>query len=280
MTPNEPEAYTLAAPVEPSALVYDSPHSGRYFPPEIATAATPQQLRWAEDAYVDQLLDGVVPLGVTVLAANWARAYLDLNRAVTDIDESLLDAPWPDPVFPTDKTRRGLGLIRRFVVPGVPIYQRPLRIDDARERIARLHAPYHRRLAALLEESRRAHGVAWHVNWHSMKARGNAMTPDGPNAVRPDFVVSDGHGTTAAASFTLRIVETLRALGYQVALNDPYAGGAIVQQFGKPADGVHSVQIEINRRLYLDEAAVTTTAGFAALRRDLQTLTTTLLASS
>ena len=217
MSSAAPSAFTLELPAERSAVLYDSPHSGRYFPPEIATAATPLQLRWAEDAYLDELLSPSVELGVPLLCANWARAYLDLNRELTDIDTALLDAPWPGEVRPTDKTRRGLELIRRFVVPGVAIYAAPLRVDDVTSRIDRLHVPYHAQLDALIDETRRAHGGVWHVNWHSMKAVGNAMTPDGAGAARADFVVSDGDGTTAESRFTETVAEQLRALGDLIA---------------------------------------------------------------
>lgn len=279
MSGSVPPPFTLAAPTVRSALVYDSPHSGRFFPSEIATAASPQQLRWAEDAYVDQLIAPAVELGVPLLSGEWARAYLDLNRAVTDIDEALLDAPWPAAVVPTEKTRRGLGLIRRYVVPGVAIYATPLSIADVQLRIERVYRPYHAQLDALLHDAHRDHGIAWHVNWHSMKSVGNAMTPDGAGAARADFVVSDGDGTTADSEVTRIVVDRLRALGYSVSVNDPYKGGAIVKRCGRPAEGVHSIQIEINRRLYLDETHVEPNGGFDALRRDLRSLTQALLAS-
>jgi N-formylglutamate deformylase len=280
VTSAAPPAFTLLEPAVRSAVLYDSPHSGRYFPPEVATAASPIQLRWAEDAYLDQLLAPAVALGVPLLAANWARAYLDLNRDVTDIDTALLEAPWPGEVRPTDKTARGLGLIRRFVIPGVSIYAAPLTITDVATRIARLHAPYHAALDAQIDESRRVHGSVWHVNWHSMKSVGNAMTPDGAGAARADFVVSDGDGSTADASFTHTVVEQLRTRGYSVTINDPYKGGAIVKRCGRPAAGVHSLQIEINRRLYLDESRVEPNAGFDALRESLRSLTAALCASA
>ncbi len=278
MSSTAPSAFTVQVPTERSAVLYDSPHSGRYFPPEVATAATPLQLRWAEDAYLDELLAPAVDLGVPLLAANWARAYLDLNRDITDIETALLDAPWPGEVRPTDKTRRGLGLIRRFVIPGVAIYAAPLSVEDVTSRIDRLHVPYHAQLDALIDETRRAHGCVWHVNWHSMKAVGNAMTPDGAGAARADFVVSDGDGTTAESRFTETVAGQLRALGYSVTINDPYKGGAIVRRCGRPATGVHSIQIEINRRLYLDEERVERSGGFDALQRDLQALTATFCA--
>src|SRR5262249_37732899 len=154
---------------------------------------------------------------------------------------------------PTEKSTRGLGLIRRFVVPGVEAQAGPLTVNEVRRRIDLAYRPYHARLGEIVAEVRHVRGVVWHINWHSMKSSGNAMTPDGPGAVRPDFVVSDVRGASAAPHVTARVVEILTSFGYRVAVNDPYAGGIIVQQTGVPSRGVHSIQIEINRALYLDE---------------------------
>ena len=139
MSEGPPPPFTVHAPNARGAVLYDSPHSGRYFPADVRTAATPQQLRWAEDAYVDLLLEPAPALGVPVLTGNWARAYLDLNRALSDIDETLLEERWPGEVTPTEKTARGLGLIRRFVVPGVAIYAAPLSVQDVTTRIETLY---------------------------------------------------------------------------------------------------------------------------------------------
>ncbi|MEO7084311.1 MAG: N-formylglutamate amidohydrolase [Gemmatimonadaceae bacterium] len=270
------DAFHVSRPAKSSPLLYDSPHSGRYYPPDFASNATRVDLRRGEDAYVDDLLAGAPEHGATLLIAVYPRCYIDVNREETDIDESLLSEPWPTPLQPTDKTRRGLGLIRRLVVPGVEAQAVPLTVAQVRERIALAYTPYHEALSSLVEEVRAVHGVVRHVNWHSMKSLGNAMTPDGPGARRPDFVVSDVRGASAAPSFTAQIVDSLRGMGYTVALNDPYTGGTIVQRIGKPADGIHSVQVEINRALYLDETLVEKANGFRALAANLDRLTTVL----
>src|SRR5213075_1378204 len=141
------------------------------------------------------------------------------------------------------------GLIRRFVAPGILSQARPLSVTEVQTRISRVYDPYHAALDRLVAEVRRQRGVVFHINWHSMKSVGNAMTPDGAGAVRPDFVVSDGRGTTASSEFTTAIVEVLSGQGYRVAVNDPYTGGTIVKRIGAPARGIHSVQVEINRAL-------------------------------
>jgi N-formylglutamate deformylase len=124
-----------------------------------------------------------------------------------------------------------------------------------------------------------ARGGVLHINWHSMKSAGNAMTPDGPGARRPDFVVSDVRGTSADPRVTEAIVRSLRELGYSVAVNDPYIGGTIVQRIGDPRRGVHSVQVEINRALYLDEGAVEKSARFDQIAADLRVFTKAVTAS-
>jgi N-formylglutamate amidohydrolase len=264
--------YTVRRPAGTPRLLFDSPHSGRDYPGDFDAKASRIELRRGEDAYVDDLLAGSVAHGACLLAATPPRCYLDLNRAETDIDAELLAEPWPVPLAPTEKTRRGLGLIRRYVVPGVEIYGRRLSVREVQDRIAGIYRPYHAALDELVREIHDARGAVWHVNWHSMKSVGNAMTPDGEGARRPDVVVSDLDGRSAAPAFTRLIVETLVSMGYRVSVNDPYKGGTIVQRIGNPAGQVHSVQIEVNRALYLDEPSVEKTAGAAGLTADLTEL--------
>jgi N-formylglutamate deformylase len=267
-------------PDGPVRLVYDSPHSGRQYPTGWRTKATREELRRGEDAYVDELLSGATAHGAMVLDETVPRCYIDVNRAASDIDAELLAEPWPGPVVPSDKTRRGLGLIRRFVVPGVEINVGPLTVAEVRRRIADVYDPYHAALRAAIAAVREANGACWHVNWHSMKSVGNAMTPDGPGARRPDFVVSDRDGASASPELTSLVVETLRDMGYRVSGNDPYKGGTIVEQLGDPARGVHSIQVEINRALYLDELTVEKTDGFTPLANALACLTERLAAAA
>jgi N-formylglutamate deformylase len=261
--------FTILRPSGTPTLVFDSPHSGRLYPADFAVKCGRTELRRGEDAYVDELIAGAVRHGAGVLAAVYPRTYIDVNRAETDIDAGLLSAPWPGPLSPTEKTERGLGLIRRYVEPGVEVNARLLAPAEVQDRIDRVYRPYHAALAALLEEAGRVRRPVWHLNWHSMKSVGNAMTSDGPGRRRAEFVVSDRDGTTADPAVTALVADTLAGLGYTVALNDPYKGGTLVQRFGRPDRGVHSVQVEISRALYLEERTVTKTAGFAVLEADL-----------
>jgi len=254
-------------------LLYDSPHSGRRYPADFETSLEKVVLRRAEDAYVDELIAGATKHGAVVLDAICPRCIIDVNRVETDIDQTLLREPWPGEVCPTDKSVRGLGLVRRFVTPGVEINSRPLEISELRNRIDNSYRPYHSALDELVEEIFDALGFVWHINWHSMKSVGNAMTPDGAGAKRPDFVVSNRDGQSASTELTDWIVGALGSFGYAVSLNDPYKGGTIIERIGSPGDNIHSIQIEINRGLYLNEELVETHEGFAELAKNIETFT-------
>jgi N-formylglutamate deformylase len=227
-------------------------------------------VRRAEDAYVDELLDGALAYGIAVLDAIYPRSYIDLNRAVTDIDPEVLSEKWPTELAPTEKSVRGLGLIRRFITPGVLINARRLSPAEVQARIDNVYAPYHTELDRIVEATRAKFGMVWHVNWHSMKSKGNAMTPGGDVMRRVDAIVSDADGRTSSPDVTRFVAYTLRGLGMRVAVNDPYKGGNIVRRVGAPSRGVHSVQVELNRALYLDETSVTKTTGSVALGRLLE----------
>jgi N-formylglutamate deformylase len=272
--------FDIVSPAEFTPLVYDSPHSGRSYPHDFVSNASPIELRRGEDAYVDELLAMAPVFGASLLTAKYARCYIDLNRAEDDIDAAMLAEPWPGPLRPTEKTARGLGLIRRYVVPGVEAQARLLTVREVRHRIDTVYRPYHDMLRALVNRIYDTHNTVCHVNWHSMKSVGNAMTPDGQGAERADFVVSDVLGTSAHPGVTEAIVGTLREMGYSVSVNDPYLGGTIVKEIGAPKARINSVQVEINRRLYLDEGLVEKTDGFSKLAHNLdlltQILTTTL----
>jgi N-formylglutamate amidohydrolase len=275
------DSFRVRRPFGPARvpIVFDSPHSGRFYPDDFDTKASREELRRGEDAYVDELLDSAPALGVTVLDAMYPRCYIDLNRAETDIDQALLSEPWPTPLAPTDKSARGLGLLRRHVVPGVEVNARLLTAGEVRARIERVYRPYHAALDALLRDALAEHGRVWHINWHSMKSAGNAMTPDGPVQRSFDFVVSDLEGRSASPAVTAAVVSALREIGYRVAVNDPYKGGEIIKRTGAPHRGVHSVQVEINRALYLDEAHTEKNSGFESLRENLNAFTRTLISA-
>ncbi len=261
------EPFRVVAPEGPTRpVLFDSPHSGRDYPAGWTTVCSRLELRRGEDAYVDELLDGCVRYGITLLCATLPRTFIDVNRAENDVDPAVLEGESETRLRSSEKSRLGLGLIRRYVSPGVVIFEPPMPVAEVRRRIDLGYRPYHARLARLLRELRDAHGRVWHVDWHSMKSVGNAMTPDGPGASRPDFIVGDLDGTSAEPALTEHVVELLRARGHSVAVNKPYKGGEILRRHGRPEQEIHCVQVEMNRGLYLDEARVEKTEGFVGLR--------------
>ena len=250
-------------------IVLDSPHSGTEYPINSGIIAPAAALGTTWDAYVDELWSAAAASGAPLLAARFPRAYIDPNRAPNDIDQAMLDAPWPDPLAPSAACLRGMGLIRLNALPGVPMYEGKLSAYEVRHRLRQYYEPYHGALAALLSNSYQRYGQVVHINCHSMKSVGNAMNADN-GAVRPDIVVSDCLGQSASPELSAWIAALFGKLGYKVAINTPYQGGHIVKQYGAPASDRHSVQIEVKRGLYMDEARLEKHDGFLRLRRDLE----------
>ena len=253
-------------------LVLDSPHSGHDYPDDFGFALPREALRQAEDSYVDELYGAGPDLGATLIAARFPRSYIDPNRSVLDIDASLLDAPWPGPALPSPKTARGIGLIWRVLDTGEPIYSRKLSVEEVKRRIVRYHQPYQRAVKDALDRAHDHFGAVWHLNLHSMPAVSGAVSEEGPGKSRADFVLGDRDGSTCEPEFTATAAEALRAMGYQVKINDPYKGVELVRAFSDPKAGRHSLQIEVNRRLYMDERTRERNAGFADLRANLTRL--------
>ena len=253
-------------------LVFDLPHSGRHYPADFRYKPSLVELRRGEDAFVDQLLVDAPEHGATMLIANYPRCYIDVNRSPDDIDAELLAEPWPEALQPTEKTKKGLGLIRRYVVPGMEVHRDRLSVAEVRHRLDEIYWPYHHALRPLLDQTRNSFGLVWHIDWHSMKSIGNAMTDD-PGQARPDFVLGNQDGTTSGPEVMSLVADTLKEFGYSVGVNSLYKGGHIVRGYGAPADGIHSMQIEMNRALYLDEARIECHEGAAKLRQVFTTLT-------
>jgi N-formylglutamate deformylase len=256
-------------------LVFDSPHSGVEYPADFRFAAPFDLLRTAEDTWVDELFAAAPAHGATLLAAEFPRSYIDVNRELRDLDPLLLDGTWPGEVAPGEKTKLGIGLIRRLARPGVPVYDRKLSVAEIERRIATYYRPYHDELARLLDERHARFGAVWHIDCHSMASTGSAMTPDGA-AARADFVIGDRDGTTSGGDFTGLVVATLRGFGYDVRVNDPYKGVEILRRYGRPCEARHSLQVEISRKLYMDETTRAKHDGFARLQRHLERLIATL----
>ena len=257
-------------------LVMDSPHSGTEYPEDFGAAMPLARLRETEDSYVHELYGAAPSLGATLIAARFPRVYIDPNRSLLDIDASLLDAPWPGPAIPSRKTQLGVGLIWRLLDSGEPIYSRKLGVEEVKRRIVAYHQPYQRAVKDALDDAHAHFGAVWHLNLHSMPALSSKISEEGPGKPRADFVLGDRDGTTCAPEFTALVAETLRGMGYDVRINDPYKGVELVRAFSDPKANRHSLQVEVNRRLYMDERTREKSAGFDTLRRNLESMVRTV----
>jgi N-formylglutamate deformylase len=257
-------------PVAPEVpLVFDSPHSGTEYPEDFRFSCPLEILRTAEDTHIEDLYGAAPEHGASLLAAFFPRSYIDVNRAASDIDQALLDAPWPGRIDPGEKTRLGVGLVRRLAKADLPVYSRKLSVAEMEERIARYYEPYHAMLQSVCDRLHKKFGGVWLVNCHSMPARGTRMSSDGPAAVRADFVLGDRDGTTCAPEMTDFVARLLKGRGYSVKINDPYKGVEIVRRHGRPTENRHALQIEVNRKLYMDEKALAPNGHYATLKADL-----------
>lgn len=257
-------------------LVFDSPHSGTEYPEDFRFACPLNILRTAEDTYVDELYGAAPDHGATLIAAYFPRSYIDANRDVGDIDLSLIEGTWTRKLNPGAKTKLGMGLIRRLAVPKLPVYDRKLGIAEVESRISRYYVPYHAELQMVCAGLFERHGGVWHVDCHSMKGVSNEMASEGAGVARADFVLGDRDGTTCAPEFTAFVLDFLKGRGYDVKVNDPYKGVELVRRHGRPAENRHSLQIEVNRKLYMNEETFERNGNFARLKADLDGLVTAL----
>jgi N-formylglutamate deformylase len=264
-------------------LVLDSPHSGTHYPDDFGYVCDLATLRKAEDTHVEKLYSFAPALGCAWIEAHFPRSYLDANRNTTEIDPAMLATAWPHTVETQDKAvlskiKLGKGLIWRITDDGVPLYHRRLSVAEVEQRIARCWQPYHAAVARAIDAAHARHGYSIHINCHSMPAIASSHATDFPGLAHADFVLGNRDNTTSSEALMLQIRELLVQLGYGVAINHPYKGVELVRRYGQPAQHRHSVQIEINRKLYMHEDTLQTHAGFDVLQMHLQTLVRKLLA--
>ncbi len=232
-------------------LVFASPHSGRGVPVGFLSLLRPPSasLRRAEDAFVDTLFADAPTLGAPLVAARFARAFVDANREPAEIDPAMLDEPAPSWAnINSPRVANGLGVAPRLTVDGETIHRRRLSLAEVVDRVDRFHAPYHRALAARLEAARRRFGLAILVDCHSM--------PAADHRGAPDVVLGDRFGASCHPAVSDAAERAFAAQGLQVQRNVPYAGGYTTAHYGRPRAGVHAIQVELSRALYLDERAV------------------------
>jgi N-formylglutamate amidohydrolase len=260
--------FEILEPAEWGApVVFNSPHSGCVYPRAFLSAARLDlaMLRRSEDSFVDELILGVVGSGIPVMRAHFPRCYVDVNREPYELDPRMFDGRLPS--FANTRSMRvagGLGTVARVVGDAQEIYDRRLPVDDALRRIETLYKPYHRALRRLVTRVHRDFGAAILVDCHSMPS--SAGTKD--ERPRADVVIGDRYGTSCVTRVTDAVEMTLRSLGYAVSRNKPYAGGFITEHYGNPAAGFHSIQLEVNRALYMDERRYERAPSFARLAAD------------
>ncbi|MBX6374481.1 MAG: N-formylglutamate amidohydrolase [Acetobacteraceae bacterium] len=250
-------------------IVFASPHSGAEYPPEFVAASRldPLALRRSEDSFVDELFSAAPALGAPLIAATFPRVFCDVNREPWELDPAMFEEPLPAWVNTgSPRVGAGLGTIARVVATGEPVYRRKLAFAEAEARIHRCWQPYHDALAGLIAETKARFGCCLLIDCHSMP------THPAQAAAPPDFVLGDAHGTACAPRATRLVEEALIGLGYRVRRNDPYAGGYVTRHYGRPREGVHALQIEVARTLYMDEIRIERRPGFTALQRDLTRL--------
>jgi N-formylglutamate deformylase len=269
-----PPPFRVLRPARQSVpLVFASPHSGAHYNADFLAEARldPLALRRSEDSFVDELFAAAPAAGAPLLAATFPRVFCDANREPWELDPSMFDGPLPAWVnSASPRVGAGLGTIARVVATGEPVYRNKLPFAAAEARVRDYWQPYHGALSALIEETRATFGCCLLIDCHSMPSHPAHGSPP------VDFVLGDAHGTSCAPRATRLVEETLAGIGYRVRRNDPYAGGYITRHYGAPRDGVHALQIEIARRLYMDEARVQRAPGMGALRRDVGQLITAL----
>ncbi len=266
--------YVLVEPMRRAGpVVFASPHSGRCYPEAMLRRARLElmALRRAEDAYVDELFSAAPRLGAPLLCATISRAFVDLNRHPTELDPAMFNGPLTMACnAASPRVQAGLGVIARIAGDGREIYTGRLHPEEAAQRLDLVYAPYHAALEALMAATQDQFGYAVLIDCHSM-----------PSAVRgpfaPDIVLGDRFGASADAQLTCRLESLLRAMGYRVARNAPFAGGHITELYGCPSQGRHAIQLELSRGLYMHEMRLEPNAGFERVRADMQRLIAALL---
>lgn len=258
-------AYTISRPSElTSSVVFASPHSGDDYPEHFLRRSLldSQTIRSSEDAFVDRLFETAPRFGAPLLKAGAPRAFVDLNRGVEELDPALIEGVRRRGHNP--RVASGLGVIPRVVSNGRVIYRGKLPMHEAQARIASYWQPYHRALQELLNEARRAFGEAILVDCHSMPHE--ALDSVAKTGRRPVIVLGDRFGSSAETEIVDQIEAAFASAGLLVARNTPFAGAYVTQHYGRPSKRQHAVQIEIDRRLYMDERTITPHSEFDAFR--------------
>ncbi|MEQ8639964.1 MAG: N-formylglutamate amidohydrolase [Alphaproteobacteria bacterium] len=279
--------------VQTAPLVISSPHSGRLYPACFLAASrlSLADLRRSEDAYVDIMVAAAPSLGLPLLAARLARAFIDLNREPFELDPAMFADVLPGSVnVRSARVAAGLGTIARCAGDGMEIYKRKLGLAEIMDRITSYYYPYHRALGRLIHRTRDSFGQCVVLDCHSMPSQRRAAAAGGrtrpgtgalrggrsrqaglwpPTGSGADIVLGTRYGRSCDPALAALVGDYFENRGYRVAHNQPYAGGHITARHGQPATGVHALQIEINRALYMDEATLRPRPALATLTADM-----------
>jgi len=250
-------------------VLFASPHSGRHYPDDfLSCICVPEiDLRRTEDAFIDELFSASVLQGAVLLKANYPRSYVDLNRSANELDHDMFSDGLPRPAGrPTAHVLAGLGCLPRISAAGAQIYAGKLRRAEGEARLTEIHDVYHHQLRSELKRMQNRSGHAILIDCHSMPS-----TQPGRKAL-PDIVLGDRFGSSCSPRLTHRVERSLRQSGLSLSRNAPYAGGYTTRTYGQPKYGVHALQIELNRRLYMDEETVEKSPDFPELKAILDQL--------
>lgn len=260
-------------PRQTAPVVVSSPHSGSVYPDDLValTRLDLPTLRSSEDSFVDELFAAAPELGIPMVKALFPRVYVDPNREPFEFDPGMFSDPLPD--YVTTRTSRiaaGLGTIARVVSNSVQIYGDKLTFADGLQRIQTCWRPFHDNLCDLIEETIDSFGYCILLDAHSMPSNVQVMGPDGRPKPVADIVIGDCHGTSCASSLSERVKRTAVRLGHAVDRNAPYAGGYVTRHYGRPAEAVHAIQIEVKRNLYMNEKRFTRSSDFERIAGDMR----------
>ena len=257
--------------VEPSTLtsgvVFALPHSGRDYGVSFLNQSILDKIsiRSSEDAFLDQLTDGIEKYGAPKIIANAPRAFIDLNRSTDELDPALISGIKNNIRSP--RISSGLGVIPRVVSHGREIYRGKLSLEQAQSRIEYYWKPYHKDLANLLKRAQSIYGQSLLIDIHSMPHE--AVSTQSSFIRAPEIIVGDRFGMSSDPEFTNLIVSILKQHGFRVAKNTPFAGAFITKHHGKIKERSHAIQLEIDRSLYMDEERISPNSGFKKLKSQL-----------
>lgn len=243
-----------------SAIVVDVSRSGREYPELFRSMVPFTTLHDNVSMYVDEIWAATPDVGGTMLYAMFPNFWIDVNRHELDVDASLIEGDWPVPFEPT-RSKTGLGLIKSKSRHGESVHERKLTVQELKDRLDEYYHPYHRELKRILEEKKSIFGTVYHLSCHCMSATGAATHADAGKA-RADFCLSNRNGETCSDELISSVKSLIERNGFSCTINDPYLGGEIIRRNGNPINGVESLQVEINKKKFMNVETFKKNEGF------------------